>query len=405
MKDVKMMHMLNRAFQFLMKLLSFLMPFREPKIIRTIEDLPFEINRLNLNRIMIVTDQGVVRAGLLQMLVDILHKNNIDKFFIYSRVQSEPNNEHVEDGYRFYLSHQCDSFIALGGGNPIDFAKAVGIKAVRPKVQLTKLKGLFKVIKKIPPLIAIPTTAGTGSEVSIVCSLTDKKTSMTFTIIGFALVPLVAVLDPKLTFKLPPYLTAITGMDTLTHAVEAYLNRYHTRKTKKCALSAMTNVFQYLTIAYENPTNLEARTKMLQASHDAGYAYTRDAVGYIHAMSHALGGYHHISHGYANAIIMPYVLKAYGKRVERKLADLHDDLWASKVKRTNTQKANHFIKHVETLNRRLMIPDHIILSHDYHMEEMVELIQKEVRWNYPVPKIFSKKEIQTLLSQVVRIKK
>jgi len=399
------MHILNRAFQLLMKLLSYLMPWREPKIIRTIEDLPDEISRLHLNRFMIVTDQGVIRVGLLQLLVDMLHKNNIDKFYIYSRVQSDPTTEQVEDGYRFYLSHQCDGIIVLGGGSPIDFAKAVGIRVVRPKVKLIHLKGVMKVIKKIPPLIAIPTTAGTGSEVTMVCSLTEKKSSLKFSIIDFSLIPLVAVLDPTLTFKLPPYLTAITGMDALTHAIEAYLNRYHSRKTKKCALSAMSSAFQYLTIAYENPSDLEARTKMLQAAYDAGYALTRDAVGYVHAMAHSLGGYHRINHGYANAIIMPYVLRAYGRRVEKKLAYLHDYLWANKIKRTNEQKASHFIRHIETLNRILMIPDHIIISHDYHMDDMAVQVKKEVNWNYPVPKIFNKNQIQKLFKNVVRIKK
>jgi len=399
------MHILSGAYHFLLSISSSMMPWKEPKIIHSIEDLPLEINRLELNKIMIVTDQGIVRAGLLQILVDVLHKNSVEKFVIYSRVRSDPTVEQVEDGYIFYMSHQCDSLICLGGGSTIDFGKAVGIRTVSPNKSLSKLKGLFKVKKQIPPLIAIPTTAGTGSEATFICSITDKKTSLKFSIIDFSLVPLVAVLDPILTFRLPLYLTATTGMDTLSHALEAYLNRYHSRETKKRALSAMKSVFQYLTRAYENPTDLEARTKLLKASYDAGYAFARDGVGYIHAMAHALEGFHRINHGYANAIIMPYVLKAYGRNARRKLAFLHDLFWPSKLKRTKDQKAKHFIHHIETLNRILIIPDHIIISHEYHMEEMASHVIKEVNWSFPVPKHFHIEKIQTLFKNVVRVKK
>jgi alcohol dehydrogenase class IV len=381
------------------------MPWREPKVLEKLDYLSDEINKLHLKHVMIITDIGVVKAGLLSLLLDELKKNNGLFPHIYDRVISDPSTDQVEEGYQFYLSNRCDSLIVIGGGSSIDFAKGVGIRVVRPNKPLVKMKGILKVGRRLPPLIAIPTTAGTGSEVTLACVLVDKKTSLKFAISDFPLVPIIAVLDPRLTSKLPPYLTAITGMDAMTHAIEAYMNRYHTRRTKKRALDAIAKVFKYLSRAYEKPTDLEARTMMLKASYDAGYAFTRDYVGNIHAIAHTLGGFYHVPHGYANAIIMPYVLKAYGRRAYRKLAKIHDYVGFSKRDKSNKEKAMHLIKHIETLNRRLSIPDHIVIDHDYHLNQMVINARKEAFWNYPVPKIFTRNQMKKIFLDIIRIKK
>lgn len=381
------------------------MPWREPKVLEKLDHLSAEINKLHVKHVMVITDNGVEKAGLLDLLLDELKNNNGVFPHVFDCVLSDPTIDQVEEGYQFYLSNKCDSLIVIGGGSSIDFAKGVGIRVARPKKPLIKMKGILKVGRKLPPLIAIPTTAGTGSEVTLACVLIDKKTSLKFAISDFPVIPIIAVLDPRLTSKLPPYLTAITGMDALTHAIEAYMNCYHTRKTKKRALESIAKVFKYLSKAYEKPADLEARTMMLKASYDAGYAFTRDYVGNIHAIAHTLGGFYHVPHGYANAIIMPYVLKAYGRRAYGKLAKIHDYVGFSKRDKTKKEKAKSLIKHIETLNRRLSIPDHIVIDHDYYLKQMIINARKEAFWNYPVPQIFTYDQMKKIFMDVIRIKK
>ena len=178
--------------------------------------------------------------------------------------------------------------------------------------------------KKTPTSDAIPTTAGTGSETTLACVIVDSETRHKYVINDFPLIPRYAVLDPKVTLSLPPFITATTGMDALTHAVEAYIGNSTTVATKKESLMAVSLIFQNLETAYEDGSNIEARRNMLKASYYAGCAFTKSYVGYVHAVAHSLGGAYNVPHGLANAILLPFVLEAYGESIHKKLAHYAD---------------------------------------------------------------------------------
>lgn len=193
----------------------------------------------------------------------------------------------------------------------------------KPNQPLSRMKGILKVHKRLPLLIAIPTTAGTGSETTLAAVITDAKTRHKYAINDFPLIPRYAVLDPKVTLSLPPFITATTGMDALTHAVEAYIGNSTTPDTRKDALRAVKLIFSNLDTAYTDGSNVEARKNMLKASFYAGCAFTKSYVGYVHAVAHSLGGEYNVPHGLANAILLPFVLEAYGKKIQKNCTDLH----------------------------------------------------------------------------------
>ena len=199
----------------------------------------------------------------------------------------------------------------LGGGSSLDCAKAVGARAAKPKQSLAKMKGILKVHKRLPLLIAIPTTAGTGSETTLAAVITDAETRHKYTINDFPLIPRYAVLDPKVTLSLPPFITATTGMDALTHAVETYIGNSTTYRTRKDALLAVRLIFENIDTVYTDGKDVNARRNMLHASFYAGCAFTKSYVGYVHAVAHSLGGEYNVPHGYANAVLLPFVLEAY----------------------------------------------------------------------------------------------
>lgn len=175
------------------------------------------------------------------------------------------------------------------------------------------MKGILRILRKIPTLIAIPTTAGTGSEVTLAAVITNRAKHHKYALMSFPLIPRYAVLDATLTYSLPPHLTAETGMDALTHAVEAYIGRSSTRETRSLALQAVKLVFDNIELAYADSHDHQARENMLHGAYKAGVAFSKSYVGYIHAVAHSLGGQYGTPHGLANAVIMPYVLEAYGK--------------------------------------------------------------------------------------------
>ena len=221
-----------------------------------------------------------------------------------------------------YLDNDCQAIIGFGGGSSMDCAKATAARIAKPHQSLAQMKGILKVHKKLPLLIAIPTTAGTGSETTLAAVITDAKTRHKYAINDFPLIPRYAVLDPKVTLSLPPFITATTGMDALTHAVEAYIGNSTTPGTRKNALDAVRLIFENLDTAYTDGQNIEARRNMLRASYFAGCAFTKSYVGYVHAVAHSLGGKYNVPHGLANAVILPMVLETYGDSITHKLRNL-----------------------------------------------------------------------------------
>jgi len=276
----------------------------------------------------------------------------------------------------------------------MDCAKAVGARIAKPKQSLAKMKGILKVHKKLPLLIAIPTTAGTGSETTLAAVITDAETRHKYAINDFPLIPRYAVLDPKVTLSLPPSITAATGMDALTHAVEAYIGNSTTPDTRKNALLAVKLIFENLDTAYQDGSNLDARRNMLKASFYAGCAFTKSYVGYVHAVAHSLGGEYNVPHGLANAILLPFVLESYGKCIHKKLHALAVEANIAFKEDSHEEAAQKFIDAIKDMKKRFGIGDTIKEIREEDIPKLAHYADKEANPLYPVPVLMDAKELE-----------
>lgn len=384
-----------RTVQSSMRVGMKLMNWRKPELLQgenSLERLPDLVKSLDLNMILVITDDGINKLGLMDTLLEGLQEQNIT-FVVYNKTVPNPTFTNIEEALELYYAHNCDGIIAFGGGSPMDCAKAVAARIARPEKSLADLKGLFKVRKEMPPFFAIPTTAGTGSEGTIAAVVSNSETHEKFAIMDPVLVPHYAILDPVLTINLPPHITSTTGMDALTHAVEAYIGKSNTEETRKYAREAVILIFKYLVRAYEDGTDMKARTEMQRASYLAGLAFTRAYVGYVHAIAHTLGGFYQVPHGFANAVILPHVLRFYGESAAMPLAELATIVGIGKITDSDEKKAELFIEAIEELNNKMEIPRKItgIINRDVPL--MVERALQEANPLYPVPRIVNKEEM------------
>ncbi|KLT15827.1 iron-containing alcohol dehydrogenase [Neobacillus vireti] len=387
-----------RSFQGVMKIASTFMPWREPELLvgeNSLKELPKLIKRNNIETVLIVTDQGIVSVGLMDNFLNDLRAEGID-YFIYDKTVPNPTIDNIEDAFRMYMAYNCNGIVAFGGGSPMDCAKGVGARAARPNKSIPQMKGVLKVLKKMPPLFAIPTTAGTGSEATLAAVVSNRETHEKYAIMDTSLIPHYAVLDPSLIVKLPPHITAATGIDALTHAVEAYIGKSNTKETTKYSLDAVKLIFENLYESYTNGSNIQARTNMQKAAYLAGMAFTRAYVGYVHAIAHTLGGFYSVPHGLANAIILPYVLEYYGESVHKPLAELAELVGIGDSTDTTEQKAVKFIEAIKMLNDSMAIPKKVSGIVDTDIPIMVERAFKEANPLYPVPRILNKDDLFTL---------
>ena len=305
---------------------------------------------------------------------------------IFSAVEPNPSVETVEKIAEQYRIDRCDCFLVIGGGSPMDAAKAAAALLVRPNRSLSSLAGLLKVRRRIPPFIAVPTTAGTGSETTIAAVITGRD-HRKYAVSDLCLIPRYAILDPTLSAGLPPHITAETGMDALTHAVEAYLSRfYNTRKTREQAEHAVATIFSHLERAYRDGASLPDRAAMLQASFDAGAAFTRASVGNVHAIAHTLGGLYGTAHGLANAVLLPIVLEDYGAAAYPRLARLAHLVGIQEASAEASARA--FIAEIRAMNARMGIPDHFDCIRSEDIPLMASWACREANPVYPVPVIY-----------------
>ncbi len=383
-----------RVYQTAFRLALPILPYREPEIVPTCAALDGVFLKENIKRVLIVADQGVREAGLLAPIEAALTKSGVF-YVVYDKTRSNPTVDNVEEALIIYRENGCDALVAVGGGSPIDCAKTVGARVVYPKKSVGKLKGLLRVWRRLPPLIAVPTTAGAGSETTVAAVIVDSETQHKYTILSFPLIPTYAVIDPELTFSLPPSLTATTGIDALVHAVEAYIGRSTTKETRRLALDATKLIFENLEIAFNDGRNRDAREKMLRAAHMAGLAFSKSYVGYVHAVAHTLGGRYGTPHGLANAVITPYILEAYGASVYRKLRDLAVAAGVATLQDDAKTAAEKFIAAIRNLNAKLGIPEKLAGIKKEDIPAMARLASKEANPLYPVPKLFDVKELES----------
>jgi alcohol dehydrogenase len=384
-----------RMYQLTLKIAVKFLSWRKPVLLEgenSLNELPELIRSKGIQHVLIVTDKGITKLGLMDGLLEGLNSVGT-KFVIYDHTVPNPTNENIEEALMLYQKNECEAIIAFGGGSPMDCAKGVGARVARPKKSLSQMRGQLKVRKEIPPLIAIPTTAGTGSEATIAAVISNSQTHEKYVINDTVLIPHYAVLDPLLTMKLPPHITSTTGMDALTHAVEAYVGRSNTMETKQYCRDAIQLIFTNLHEAYSNGSNLTARTNMQKASYLAGLAFTRAYVGYVHAIAHTLGGFYNVPHGLANAIILPHVLEYYGETVHKPLAELADLIGITEGADTEEMKSKKFIDAIKKLNVDMNIPTKVEGIIDRDIPIMVERALKEANPFYPVPKILRKNDL------------
>lgn len=389
-----------RAFQKIMKIAMFFMDWSEPELLTgpgAILKLPEVIKQRGISKVMIVTDKGLMSLNLLDGLFGKLEEEGIS-YVVYDGVQPNPSIENIEEAREMFVSNGCEAMIAFGGGSPMDCAKAACARVVRPNKTIPQMRGVMKVMRKLPPFFAVPTTAGTGSETTLAAVVSNTQTHEKYAINDPVLRPKFAVLDPELTTGLPKKITSTTGMDALTHAVEAYIGLSNVRSTREYAEKATALIFKYLEVAYNDGQNIEARGQMLLASYYAGMAFTRAYVGYVHAIAHNLGGHYGIPHGLANAVILPVILEEFGSAIYPSLAKLAD--CAGIAGQTKEEKAKNFIAEIYAMNERMEIPTGFTQIKDEDIPTIVERAMKEAHPLYPVPVIFDKERLTAIVKKL-----
>ncbi|WP_084419328.1 iron-containing alcohol dehydrogenase [Photobacterium sp. J15] len=348
------------------------------------------MSSVGAKKAMIVTGRSSSMA-IMPQLCESLKAHDID-YAIFNQVMPDPTIATVANGADFYKQFECDSIIAIGGGSPIDCAKVIGAKVVKDRPVRT-MAGKLKIRRKLPPFLAIPTTAGTGSEATVAAVITDPSAQQKLAIIDPVLLPNFAILDPKLMTSLPPAMTAATGMDALTHAIEAYIGTYHTTLSDNYATEAIQKIFTNLPIAYENGQDLKAREEMAWASYEAGCAFTRAFVGYVHAIAHQLGGIYHIAHGQANAVLLPGVLRLLQPYCRQRLDNLADIIGLT--------GGDAFIEAVSNLNKQLNIPEGFKELKAEDIPMIAKRALEEAHGTYPVPGYLSQKQCEQLLHSLL----
>lgn len=388
-----------RTYQFGFKVAMPVLPYHEPKTFNSITSVKDILKKENKTCALIVSDQGICQSGIIDILTKVLNEAKI-KYAVYDKTNANPTIYNIEEGLKIYKQNKCDSLIAVGGGSSMDCAKAIGARVVYPKKSIEQMKGLMHVLKKIPTLITVPTTAGTGSEVTVTAVITDSDKKHKYTLNNFTFIPYYAILDPKLTVTLPPSLTATTGMDALTHAVEAYIGRSTTTETRALAEQATKLVFENILTAYQDGLNIKARANMLLAAYKAGIAFSKSYVGYIHAIAHSLGGQYNIPHGLANAVLMPYVLEGYGKAIYKKLHKLAIVAGISTKEESSEVGAKKFISAIKDLNKKMNIPTAFEIINEKDISKMAKYAAKEANPLYPVPQLMNASELEKFYYQV-----
>lgn len=287
-----------------------------------LEHIPFELATLGAKRPLIITDKGVRTNGLLEPIETAFSSTDAEIGFIFDEVPPDSSLETVKKAAAYYREHQCDALIAVGGGSVIDTAKATNILVTEGGDDLLKYSGAHNLPKPLKPFFVIPTTSGTGSEVTMVAVVSDPVKNVKMAFASYYLMPHAAILDPRMTQTLPPHLTAMTAMDAMTHAIEAYTCMAANPLSDAYATGAIKKISQNLFKVLENPKDAEARLELAQASTMAGIAFSNSMVGLVHSLGHALGAVAHLPHGLCMNLFLPYVLE-YNKSVNGdKIAEL-----------------------------------------------------------------------------------
>ena len=386
-----------RTFQAVMKVGNYFLGYRTPEFIEgtgCVTRLPQRILDKGVNKVLLVTDQGLMELGLPGGLIAAMDQAGLE-YEIFADIQPNPTDLNVEAGFARYVEASCQGIVAFGGGSPMDAAKAIAAKVAHPRKPVAKLQGILRVHARICPFWAVPTTAGTGSETTVAAVITEAATHHKASINDPSILPRYAVLDPQLTVGLPPFITATTGMDALTHAVEALVGNSNTKGTHADGLKACKLIFENLETAYKDGADLTARNNMLVGSFYAGCAFTRAYVGYVHALAHQLGGMYNVPHGLANAVILPFVLEYYGSAIYKKMAEIAD-YCGIEAGPTDKEKCEAVIAKIKQMNADMDIPTVIPEIKEADIPTMAKRAYAEANPLYPVPKLMGLEELEAM---------
>lgn len=363
------------------------------------------IKKDNISKLLIIVSKSVIRNNLTDKLFEQLDKAGIT-YLLNTDVSHEPDYDTVENIVNLCITNNCDGIIAIGGGAILDSAKAVGLRVTNPSVSLKKMSSFLTALKPLNnslPIYAVPTTAGTGSEITIYSVVTDNEANKKTALISDKFIPCVTVLDAKFTETLPMHYTASSGMDALTHSIEAYISKFSEKfpKHKQTARKACKTVYNNISKVCKNPHDFNARQKMLEGSFEAGVAIARNGLGYAHAIGHRIGEFYGIRHGDAVSMILPYVLYASmsDDRVTKLLAELSVECGIGQPKEHEKVLADAFISEIINLNQAFEIPDKIPDFRKDDMPAIIKRVKQEAKFQ-GVPVRFSDKQLEYIISQV-----
>ena len=395
----------ERGMQYAVKAGMYALPWRVPKVMSgsgKVKCLPGVVKKCGLKKVLVVTGPKLMRLHRLDGMLKAMEEAGLE-YVVYDKTAVNPTEENVEEGVRLYQDTGCGCMIAFGGGSPMDCAKAIGARIARPKKSVGQLQGLFKVLRPLPVIFAVPTTAGTGSETTIAAVITDTAAHHKASINDLCMMPRFAVLDPELTAGLPPEMTAAAGMDALCHAVEAYTNHiYNTALEDGLCCKAVKLIYDNLYRVCRDDSDIEARGNMQRAAFYAGRAFSRGSVGYVHAVGHTLGGLYGTGHSLAMAILLPHVMRAYGPAVYERLARLCDVCGICSVDETDESKAEAFLCWIEETKEKAGLPKYPDMIKEEDVDQIAEWADKEANPLYPVPVIWSRKELRKFIRSIMK---
>ena len=389
-----------RAYQTGLRLALPVLPYRKPKILNHVSEVADVYQRHHIHSVLLVTDRSIRELGLTEPLEKALAEKHI-RCTVFDRVVPNPTTDIIADAVKMFRKNHCRGLIGFGGGSSMDCAKAAGAQLAQPHKTLNQMGGILKVHRPIPLLTAVPTTSGTGSETTLAAVVTDSRTRHKYAINDFPLIPSYALLDPEITLHLPKLITATTGMDALTHAVEAYIGRSTTKETRREAEEAVRMIFKNLEAVYKNGENRRKRKILAKAAFLAGDAFSQSYVGYVHAIAHSLGGKYNIAHGLANAVILPYVLDEYGSRVYAPLARLARIAGVANAGDSNKKAAKAFINAIRRMNRNMNIPDKLEGIRREDIPELAAYADAEANPLYPVPTEWDQQKLATIYEEIL----
>ena len=374
-----------RTYQFFLKIGTKFIRFRKPIILN---DLKESINYLKEQKVLIIIPSNVSKNQVFEKFISDLKLAKINYQIAYCDI-ANPTIQLVDE---YYSKYQPTLIMSIGGGSVIDLGKLLAVKMTNKK-DLRKMRGILKVRRKPITQIAVPTTSGSGSEATVAAVVSCDITHEKYPINDPKIVPDYALLESRFTVTLPKHLTSTTGMDALTHAIECYLGKANTKDTLENSVSAIKLIFESLESAYLEPTNLTYRSNMQKAAYLAGCAFTKGYVGYVHAIAHQLGGLYHTPHGFANAVLLPYVLEEYGDSINKKVQTLGNTLGIVDF---------DLVCYVKKMNETLEIPKYIEALKEEDFDLIIKRAKLEAHPLYPVPKLFSDQNFLNILHKALK---